>query len=219
MQAYRQDSSVSNHPELKPISWSASLCSEAVTSSARPWGGTRSPKADLIGSFEPDEQLPPVTESINAPTSSTQQHHAPADEQHIAFCCHLYSLLGRAQMLCLEQIAEEEAAVEANPLQVANSTMSSSDSDVDARPDRQEQDDVQRALDLSMEVITQAGFEALPAQLYGSSSSSNGSVWSDLPATSCDKELQQALNNSLRAAGPVKPLVGPLVSRGDCRFG
>ena len=113
-------------------------------------------------------------------------------------------------MLCLEQIAGEEAAVEASPLQVANSTMSSSPPDVDARPDRQEQDDVQRALDLSMEGITQAGLEALPAQLYGSPSSSNGSVWSDLPATSFDKELQQALNNSLRGVGPVKPLVGPL---------
>ena len=52
---------------------------------------------------------------------------------------------------------------------------------------------------LSMEGISQVGSNTFSAQLYCSpTSSSNGSVWSDVPATSFNEELQQALNNSLR---------------------
>ena len=84
--------------------------------------GTLSPEADLIASFPPAEQLQPAAESGNAPTSSAQQYQAKADEQHIAFCFHLYSLLGRAQALCLEQTPKEHAVIKPDVPQAAGST-------------------------------------------------------------------------------------------------
>ena len=84
--------------------------------------GTLSPEADLIASFPPAEQLQPAAESGNAPTSSAQQYQAKADEQHIAFCFHLYSLLGRAQALCLDQTPKEHVAIKPDVSQAAGPT-------------------------------------------------------------------------------------------------
>ena len=112
----------STYAELKSRSWSASPSAEAVTSPAGPSTGTLSPNADLIESFQPAEQLQPAAESVSAPTSSAGGQQATAEAQHIAFCCHLYSLLERAQVLCLEQASEQDAAVQTHVSQVTSST-------------------------------------------------------------------------------------------------
>ena len=114
-----QGSTVSSHPEPKPTSQPASASSEAVTSPAGSLAGPFLAKVGLIGCFQ---HVQPLAKSSNAPISDARQQQATAEEEHMAFCCHLYSLLERAQLLCLEYMSEGQAAIEQDVSQATKST-------------------------------------------------------------------------------------------------